>query len=70
MVYIVDREQKALLSALGERVGECWVGLTLLPDQRNFEIARTRAVNNIRHIAGIRERACAEIERALAAETP
>jgi len=62
LVWIVDYKKRSLLGELAARSRRCPWGLSVLPDQEPFEIAKRVAAANLLHIANLRDQAFAEIE--------
>ena len=68
LVWIVDKEKKGLLGELAARSQPCHWGLSVIPDQETFEIAKRLAAASLRQIANLRDQAFDEIEAVVSPE--
>ena len=68
LVYIVDAARKPRLGPLAAGSRPCHWGLSVLPDQATFEMAKRLAAANLHRIADLRDKAFSEIQKALAPE--
>ena len=63
LVYIVDEDKRSVLGHFADRSQKCPWGISVLPDQESFEIAKRNAIANLNRIADIRDKAIAELEK-------
>ena len=68
LVHIVDEDKRFLLGDLADRSQKCPWGISVLPDQRSFDVAKRNAIANLNRIADLRDEAIAGLAKFIALE--